>query len=61
MEGHPQRRRGLAGWARLVLAGIAAGVRALQGELLQLRALALTTITGSGKLAASRRISRKIS
>ncbi|HYQ79983.1 MAG TPA: YihY/virulence factor BrkB family protein [Anaeromyxobacteraceae bacterium] len=45
MEGHPQRRRGLAGWARLVLAGIAAGLRALQGELLQLRALALTTIT----------------
>jgi membrane protein len=45
MEGHAQRGRGLAGWARLVPGGIAAGVRALQGELLQLRALALTTIT----------------
>ncbi len=45
MEGHAQRRRGPAGWARLVAAGIAAGVRALQGEQLQLRALALTTIS----------------
>lgn len=45
MEGHAQERRGLAGWARLVAAGVAAGARALQGEQLQLRALALTTIT----------------
>ncbi|HEU4385824.1 MAG TPA: YihY/virulence factor BrkB family protein [Anaeromyxobacteraceae bacterium] len=45
MDGDAQRRRGLAEWVRLVLAGIAAGVRALESEQLQLRALALTTIT----------------
>lgn len=44
MEG-ARRRRGPTGWVRLILAGIAAGARALQGEQLQLRALALTTIT----------------
>jgi len=45
MDRHAERRRGPAEWARLVLAGIAAGARALQGEQLQLRALALTTIS----------------